>query len=42
MSEYEIKMLELMTEIRDELFRQGEAHRTDGYGVSYVYTQEYN
>lgn len=29
-------MIELLTEIRDELFRQGYSHRQDGYGQTYV------
>ena len=40
MSEYEIKMLELLTEIRDEIFRQGMAHRQDGYGQAYILTEK--
>lgn len=29
-------IIELLTEMRDELFRQGHAHFQDGYGQGYV------
>ena len=41
MTEYEKKMLELMTEIRDEIFRQGHAIREDGYGQYFIVTEKY-
>lgn len=34
------QIIELLTEMRDELFRQGMAHRIDGYGSNYIATTE--
>lgn len=30
------QIIELLTEMRDELFRQGHAHAFDGYGQAYI------
>lgn len=40
MSEYEKAVIELLTEIRNEIYRQGETVGSDTYGRSVVNTRE--